>query len=406
MRILILSVKAGAGHMRAAQAIEEALLESAPGVEVKHLESLDLMTSFFRHGFNTVYGSMLKWSPTAWRSLYEHTDRQAPDSRGRAFSAFCTGMNSFRLIREAREYDPDCIICSHFIPAAVMARLRSRGRLRAAVAVVLTDYDIHTMWVHRGVDQYFVPTAEMAHALLRYGVTPGSVSISGIPTLAQFRGKYPQKEQLRRQLGLKSSKPVVLVTGGGCGLGQLDTVVKSLAADYPAAQYLAIAGNNKKTLASLQDIAAESPGTVFPYGFVSNIHEMMAASDLAITKPGGLTCTESLALSLPLILINPIPGQEERNANYLLETGAALYAQNLSSLSYKVRHVLSDPLVLMRMSRAATKAAKPLAALTISEKSLRLARFAAQAPSPLNSRQEAGAAVHIRSSTPAAAIGF
>src|SRR5260370_41549596 len=118
-------------------------------------------------------------------------------------------MNAFRCSHNTVELYTDFIISSHLIPAAVMARLRSRGRLRAAVAVVLTDYDIHTMWVHRGVDQYFVPTAEMAHALLRYGVTPGSVSISGIPTLAQFRGKYPPKEQLRRQLGLKPSRPVV-----------------------------------------------------------------------------------------------------------------------------------------------------------------------------------------------------
>ena len=379
MRILILSLKAGAGHIRAAQAIEEAIREQSPGAQVQHIESLSLMTSLYRIGFNAIYGSILKWMPSLWRVVYEHTEKQPP------WNPRFTRLNAGRLIRTIQNFDPDCIVCTHFLPAALAAKMHREGKLRASVAVVLTDYDIHKMWIHRGVGHYFVANAETAYALHRKDVPTASVTISGIPTLSSFRKKQLSRDELRKKLNLDASRPVVLVTGGGCGLGELDAVVRALAAEYPLAQYLAVAGNNPKVFASLKTLAAQYRGIVTPFGFVSNIDEMMAASNLAITKPGGLTITECLAMALPTILINPIPGQEEHNAKYLLETGAALQAHNLSSLLYKVREVLANPQILARMSLAACNAAAPSAALTIAEKSIELAQLApglANAPSP------------------------
>jgi processive 1,2-diacylglycerol beta-glucosyltransferase len=362
MRVLLLSLRAGAGHIRAADAIGQALQDGGTQPEVRHIEVLEHTTTVFRRSFTSFYGSLITRFPSLWRMLYENTEQQHENARLKRFSAFVNRLNSKSLQREVANFDPDAVVCTHFVPAQIMAAKKRKGLLRAKLFVVLTDYDVHTMWLHAGVDRYFCATSEMAYALEGLGVERSRISVSGIPVFRQFDGELARREDMRLKLELHPQRPTVLVSGGGCGLGELEQVVESLAQHHPQGQFLAIAGNNARLRAQLEHLAQKYPGSVRAFGYVQNMHELMIASDFAITKPGGLTVSECLALGLPMILVNPIPGQEERNCSVLLEYGAALSAQSLLHLEYKTGRLLNDEALLQRMSSAARQLSKPRAA--------------------------------------------
>jgi len=170
---------------------------------------------------------------------------------------------------------------------------------------------------------------------------------------------------MRARLGLRPEPPTVLVAAGGFGLGSVDETVATLADAAADAQLLAVAGRNEKLRKALEEVAATRHGKVVPFGFVDNMHELMAASDFAVTKCGGLTSSECMAMGLPMVIVRPIPGQEERNSDFLLENGVAVRANSAAHLVFKVKRLLGDPARLEQMSAAAKRAARPRAAYEI-----------------------------------------
>ncbi len=370
-RILILSIKAGAGHLRAAQALEAAFAEEHPEVEVRHVETLEHTNAAFRKSFTRVYGELVKHLPSVWGMIYERMERKAVDSKMKRLAALVDRLNARPLLKQVEAFAPDRIVCTHYLPAELLGRRRRKGKLDAPLFVTLTDYDIHTMWIQAGVDGYFVATDEMAHALRAKGVGDATVDVTGIPILPVFAARYPGRAAMRERLGLRPEPPTVLVAAGGFGMGKLDATVASLADAADDAQLLAIAGRNEKLEARLRAVAATRPGRIVPFGFVDNMHELMAASDFAVTKCGGLTSSECLAMGLPMVIIHPIPGQEERNADFLLERGVAVRANSPAHLAYKVGRLLADPARLAVMSAAARRCAKPRAAYDVAERVMR-----------------------------------
>ena len=270
-------------------------------------------------------------------------------------------------------FKPDVIACTHFLPAEVLGAQRAKGKLRAPVYTILTDYDIHSMWIQEGVTGYFVASSEMAHALREKGIGTASVEVSGIPILPEFAREYPPRETTRQTLGLNPAQRTVLVAAGGFGMMSADDAVKLLAGHLPEAQFLAVAGRNAELEKRLKKLARAYKGRVKPFGFVDNMHELMAASDLAVSKSGGLTTSECLAMGLPMLVFNPIPGQEERNAIYLLEHGAGLWARTPAQMLFKVKALLDDPKRLADMQEAARRIARPRAAFDIAERLMGLA---------------------------------
>jgi processive 1,2-diacylglycerol beta-glucosyltransferase len=390
-RILLLSLKAGSGHIRAAEAVREALEIQKPDCEVQHFEVLEYMSGFFRWSFNTIYSTMIHRTPSLWRMLYERTEHQTSRFTKSLFGAW-NRLNARRLLKEIEAFDPDCIVCTHFIPAEILAALRRRNKLRARLCVVMTDFDIHAAWVHRGVDQYCVATTEMEQSiqsLVSSNKHPeqksAKVRATGIPIFAAFGLEYPQQAQMRKQrslyfnldhdthLRLNPVLPMILLLGGGCGLGSLSQISERILSHLPNTQIVAVAGTNQKTYIELRKLAYYSGGKLIPLGFIKNMHELLAACDLAITKPGGLTSSECLAMGVPMILTDPIPGQEERNSNFLLESGAALRAQHLPSLIHKIGDLLSNRARLSLMSRRGKAEGKPAAALDVARIALGLA---------------------------------
>ena len=365
-RVLIVSVKAGAGHLRAAQAVEGAFREAHREVDVRNVDALSYTNAAFRKGFVAGYEKLVTAAPSLWGMIYGDFERRPADYAAKRLAVLIDRMHTVKFMQMVQEFDPDHVVCTHYLPAEPLAVARRKGKLRGKLSVVLTDYDIHTLWIQLGVDEYFVATEEMACALMAKGVGAAQVTVTGIPVLPEFSRTYPDRATLRRKLGLREKPATILVMAGGFGLGKVDAAVALLADMIEEdVQLLAIAGRNEELHAALQAVAAKRPGKVTPFGFVTNMHELMAASDFAVTKPGGLTSSECLALALPMVIVNPIPGQEERNSDFLLESGVALRANSPAHMVYKVQRLIRTPRLLQRMRVATKQVARPRAAFDI-----------------------------------------
>lgn len=372
-RILVLSVKAGAGHLRAAQAVTHAIRERFPNVEVVSADALEYTNAAFRKGYTEGYETLVRNLPSVWERIYESLETKPADSNAKKLATLWSRLNTKHLLMFVENFKPDVIACTHFLPAEVLGAQRAKGKLRAPVYTILTDYDIHSMWIQEGVTGYFVASSEMAHALREKGIGTAFVEVSGIPILPEFAREYPPRETMRQTLGLNPAQRTVLVAAGGFGMMSADDAVKLLAGHLPEAQFLAVAGRNAELEKRLKKLARAYKGRVKPFGFVDNMHELMAASDLAVSKSGGLTTSECLAMGLPMLVFNPIPGQEERNAIYLLEHGAGLWARTPAQMLFKVKALLDDPKRLADMQEAARRIARPRAAFDIAERLMGLA---------------------------------
>lgn len=372
-RILVLSVKAGAGHLRAAQAVTHAIRERFPNVEVVSADALEYTNAAFRKGYTEGYETLVRNLPSVWERIYESLETKPADSNAKKLATLWSRLNTKHLLMFVENFKPDVIACTHFLPAEVLGAQRAKGKLRAPVYTILTDYDIHSMWIQEGVTGYFVASSEMAHALREKGIGTASVEVSGIPILPEFAREYPPRETMRQTLGLNPAQRTVLVAAGGFGMMSADDAVKLLAGHLPEAQFLAVAGRNAELEKRLKKLARAYKGRVKPFGFVDNMHELMAASDVAVSKSGGLTTSECLAMGLPMLVFNPIPGQEERNAIYLLEHGAGLWARTPAQMLFKVKALLDDPKRLADMQEAARRIARPRAAFDIAERLMGLA---------------------------------
>ena len=364
-RVLIISIKAGAGHLRAAQALEEVFAEKHPKREVRHIEALSYTNKTFQKSFTAAYEKLAKDLPSVWGYIYERLEKKPVESTTKRLTTLLDRANSRPLLKEVESYAPDAVICTHYFPAEILAARRRKGKFAAPIFVTLTDYDIHTMWIQKGVDHYFVATDEMAFAMKEKGIGKATVSATGIPVMPVFSTKYPSRQTMRKRLGLRPSPPTVLVSAGGFGLGKVDETVALLADSVKDVQLVAIAGKNDALKKALDKVAKTRKGKVVPMGFVTNMHELMAASDFAVAKCGGLTSSECLAMGLPMLILSPIPGQEERNSDYLLENGVAVRSNSPAHLLYKFKMLLENPTRLKRMKQATKAIASPKAAYAV-----------------------------------------
>lgn len=360
-RILLLSVSAGAGHVRAAEAIRHVADAHEDGVEGRHLDVMDYVPALFRWLYTDLYISIVNRFPGLWGALYRVTDEARPGGVLQRLRRFAERLNTLALRREIAAFRPDAIVCTHFLPAEVLARMARKGMLACPLWVQVTDFDLHRIWVQPGVTGYFAANEEVAFRLRAHGVAPQAIRVTGIPVMPAF-ARAAASAGGAQEAGLDARRRIVLLMGGGAGLGSLEQVAASLLALDVDMQLVVLAGKNRAALAALQRLAARYPGRLLPLGFTDRVERLMACADLVITKPGGLTVSECLAMGLPAILHAPIPGQEERNANFLLEQGAALNAGNGVALAYRVCHLLRHPEQMARMRERAAALGRPDAA--------------------------------------------
>jgi len=371
-RVLLLSASAGSGHTRAAQAVAEALHALEPAAEVRHEDILDHTAKAYKKTYAGGFLQVVNRAPTLWGVLYHSSDRVRQRRLEQRFTRFFDKLEFAGFRDFVRELDPDVVVATHFLPCQVLAPYRERGRDRFPLVVVLTDFDVHGYWVQPMADRFFVGSGEVAAILAGRGIEQQRIEVSGIPIAAEFGATW-DREAIRGRLGLSTDTPVVLVTAGGAGVGSFADTVSAVLGSGPV-QVLAVCGRNEELRRRLAAASPPAGSSLHAFGFVSPIAELMAVADLAVAKSGGLTTAECLAMGLPMVVNQPIPGQEERNADYLLELGAGVKAHGLASLRFKLSGLLSDRARLRRMAEAARAAGRPAAAHSVAKAVLELAR--------------------------------
>jgi processive 1,2-diacylglycerol beta-glucosyltransferase len=372
-RVLLLSASSGAGHVRAAEALEKAFAARGDSV-AEHIDTIHYVSKLFKSVYDKTYISMVRRAPELMGLLYDRTDKPWENMRRRLA---LDRVNSGPLIRLLKRVQPNLCVATHFLAGEIIAWLIAKEKLAARHAVVVTDYDVHALWLVKTVDRYFVAMEESAEYLVRIGVAREKIRITGIPVDPLFATPL-DRVAARRALQLDPSATMLLISAGGYGIGPVEQLVKDLVALQKPWQIVAIAGKAEKVRKRLEEIAHvagkldSGAQRLVAVGFTKEMDKYMAAADLLVGKAGGLTTSEALARSLPMALIEPIPGQEERNADHLLEAGAAIRCNNLPAAAWKIATLLDDGGRLSRMREAAQRMGKPNAAAQIAEEALTL----------------------------------
>jgi len=360
--ILILHATAGAGHKRAAHALSAAF--NSTGQEHRVVDTLECTTSLFRRMYVKSYIDIVQKAPELWGYLYEKSDVvAAPTSKKARVRLAFDKLNSRKFKKLLAEANPGVIVCTHFLPLELLSDLKGRGKFDVPVHAVVTDVSPHAFWVYPHIEHYHVATPSAARELARKGYPASQISVTGIPVDPMFANRTPGVE-VRSKLGLLE-KPTILLLSGGFGVGPMKQMLASFADCLADLSLVVVAGKNPQLEAECKALAATLPVPIKVYGFVNNMHELMDAADLIVTKPGGLTTTEILAKGKPMALIAPIPGQEQRNAEYLLEEGAAVRLYDVADAAYYLQRWISDAVRMRRMSVAAQAIARPFAAQDI-----------------------------------------
>ena len=372
-RVLLLSASSGAGHVRAAQALEKAFVARGD-CAVQHIDAIEYVSKLFQRAYDKTYISMVRRAPELMGVLYDRTDQPWQHPRRRLA---LDRLNSQPMIRMLKHAQPDLCVATHFLPAGIIAWLLAKKKLNAKNAIVVTDYDVHAMWLCRTVNRYYLAIPEAAEYLAGIGVPREILRVTGIPIDPLFAVPL-DRAAARAALHLDAKSPVLLLSAGGYGVGPLEQLVRDLLTLQKPWQLVAIAGKSEKMKKRLDEIA-RAAGTLpngfarlVPVGFTTQMDQYMATADLLVGKAGGLTTSEALARHLPMALIEPIPGQEFRNADHLLEAGAAVRCNNLPAAAWKIAQLLDNPSRMEKMRNAAAHMARPAAAADIAKDSLRL----------------------------------
>ncbi|HEY6187570.1 MAG TPA: glycosyltransferase [Pyrinomonadaceae bacterium] len=372
-KVLVLSASAGAGHMRAAEAVERAFVEMGAGIEVRHVDTLQYTNKLFRHLYSKAYLEMVNKTPEVLGWLYDHLDKPWKNERRRLA---LDKLNTRPFVKMLREYQPEIIVCTHFLPAEIISWLRAKERIKSRQAIVVTDFDVHAMWLCHHYEHYFVALEETRVHMEKLGIPKEKLTVSGIPIDPVFALKK-DKRAMREKHDLKQDTLTILLSAGGFGVGPMEHIVSSLVEMRGPAQVVALCGRNEELRERIDRLAqgftAQHGGvSIKPIGFTKEMDEYMSASDILLGKPGGLTTSEGLAKGLVFVIVNPIPGQEERNSDHLLEDGVAIRCNNLPALAYKIDRLVEDAARFDAMQSNARRLARPDAAREIVSKLLTL----------------------------------
>ncbi|WP_276358328.1 MGDG synthase family glycosyltransferase [Cohnella caldifontis] len=351
-KILILSGALGDGHLQAARAIREAALDGNPGTEVEVVDYMAWTHPKLHAVGKFCYEQWMKKLPSLYGYLFQKTRGDSP------FSSFVKRAKSSSLERIQqllKEKRPSVVVSTFPLAAAAMSALKARGLTGLPAVTVITDHTDHSFWIHPFTDRYIVGSESVRRTLLRRGVPAGRISATGIPIRLACQRSY-DRALLRDLHGLDLARPAVLVMGGGLGMIDKDFVGLLKSGGFASgAQFILVCGRNEKLRQQLEGELGDASGRVRVLGYVEHVHELMALSDLIVTKPGGLTTSEALSLELPMLLFKPLLGQEKDNAAYLARIGAAVEAGSVAELAGMLTGLLGDRERLAAMKRAAAR---------------------------------------------------
>jgi processive 1,2-diacylglycerol beta-glucosyltransferase len=353
MNILILTGDLGDGHKQAANALMEICSLRSSDVKAEVVDFMEWSYPILHNMVRYLFVQGVERFPSVYGYLFQKTRKNDTVSIPlRTFVQLGLG----RLVKMLADTEPAVVVSTFPLAAAAMSFLKRKGVIQVPTVTVITDHTDHSLWIHPFTDHYVVGSEFVRSALMCHGVSPSSITVTGIPIRQSFSKSY-DLSQLRQKHGLASNRPVVLAMGGGCGM--MGNGFKRLlqSRDWASRiQFVVVCGRNERLREQLLEMTSELPlGSIHIHGYVEPIHELMACADLLITKPGGLTTSEALSMHLPMLLYKPLPGQEFDNAKFLVRSGAAILAKDDAALQVRLNELVETPGRLLTMRKKAEK---------------------------------------------------
>ncbi|MCA0296269.1 MAG: glycosyltransferase [Actinobacteria bacterium] len=367
-RVMILAAGVGSGHNQAASAVEAGVAEIEPDAEVRRLDILETTNELFNRVYDDAYFQLVSAAP--WLVGWGYDNADPPFKLSASPMQWMEQLNTIQFVREVKDYNPDTVICTHFLPARLISLLIARRQLTASLTIVTTDYDIQGLWFTSPLSHFFAAREESREYLTSVGLPADRVSASGIPVRSGLTGPM-DGGAVRASFGLRPDVPVVLISAGAAGGSYTLQVVRQAMRMTHPFQAVIVCGRNAELKAEVDALVAGRDEFVV-LGFTDRMAELMRVSSLFVGKPGGLSSSECMAAGLPMVIVNPIPGQEVRNADYLLEEGAAVRCNYATTVGFKIDALLADPERLARMAAAAARVGRPDAGREVARTSLAL----------------------------------
>jgi processive 1,2-diacylglycerol beta-glucosyltransferase len=358
MKIVIACTSAGAGHLKAAQALYNYFQSQDHDPEIVLVDVLEESDFIFENFYSRAYSFMVNHAQWLWSLIFDLTSRKNLQNVLTRVRTLNNRINTGVFRNFLIQYKPEVIISTHYLPSNLASNLKKKGLISSKLVTVVTDFGVHPFWVYDRTDLYAVASEASRQELLKLGVQDGKIKVTGIPVDPKFSLEF-NKNKLREKFGLDPEKFTVLVVTGSFGIGPIEEIIELLQGQV---QVLAVCARNKRAFSRLS--ARNYPG-VKVFGFVDNIDELMAISDLIVTKPGGLSISELLSMELVPVFISAIPGQESRNIEILSEYGIGEWAKNPGRVKEIVLDYLGSPQKLKIVKDRIAGMRKPFASQEI-----------------------------------------
>jgi processive 1,2-diacylglycerol beta-glucosyltransferase len=386
-RVLILAAGIGSGHNIAAGVLESCF-RTAPDVEtVQELDILESTNEVYRTLYDDGYFAMVDAVP--WLVGWGY-DAKDPPFKLAPWISLWDRINTTSTVKAIKAFRPDIVVCTHFLPTRLVSLMLTRGVLDARLAVVTTDYDFQGLWLTSPFNHFFVARDETKAHMAAIGVPADRITVSGIPVQPGLADAIDHDAVLNRY-DLRPDRPILLISAGAAGGTYTQTIVQQTFRLRNDFQAVVVCGRNEQLKSQIEGLVALRRDRYRVLGYTTDMPDLMRAATLFVGKPGGLSSSECMAAGLPMILIHPIPGQEVRNSDFLLEEGAAVRCNYETTVGYKIDQLLAEPDRIARMAESARQIGRPEASAQIASSVL------ADQSAPLWISQAAQKSVHASS---------
>ncbi len=359
-RVLVVSGSAGHGHTMAGKAVAAALKLRHPEIETTHVDCVALTNNVFKHVYRWGYIRLVDKHPLLWRHLYDITNEKT--SRLAHAITVIAGRRFVRLVKQRK---PDVVLCTHFLAPELLGRALRKGKIDTRLHAVITDHDTHRNWYYPEVDHYYVASDLVkTRMVLTYGVDEKRIDVTGIPVRPDF-STQPDLARVRVRYGLDPDRPTVLFLSGGFAAGPMGRSILGLWRDRRDIQVIAVCGRNERLRRRIARLPRPEGAVLLPLGFVHDVRDLMAVADVVISKSGGMSTSECMAAGRPMVISGSIPGQEERNADAVVEARAGFRALTPEEVRCRTVQLLDDPDLRATLARRARHMGRPSAAADI-----------------------------------------
>ena len=368
-RILLVYAVPYSGHAQAACALRASF--EAMGAEVQEYHFLQQF-KYTGSAIVRFYKWLLTYLPSVWGHVHDN-----PEYEGMA-KVVISAMQEWDiagLLKRVNSWQPDAIVAIQAFPLRLLAEAKQQGKITSPLFVVTTDFWAHRYWAHPAVDHYFVSSEQAKRDLIKRKIKSKDIVWTGIPLRPEFMGMphpLPSASSAREVLQWPAKTPTVLCLGGSYGFipfKELIQIIELATGQLQKVRWVIVFGNNKIGLQEAHKRLKTSPARdrVQVLGFRDDIEVLMRASDVCLTKAGGLSSSEAMVCRLPLVFYRPLPGQEQKNVSYLVKAGAAVSATTSKQAFKQIERLLTSSELRARMKKAQQRLARPHASNTITQ---------------------------------------